>query len=138
MSDLATKIAAQCEETKRVNTEHDLAVLLAPKEWIEFKSQFTEECDKLSRHGSATFRCHEPDETRLQIQKIVRGTAYPAIEFTFHPSVPAISSIHHFDSRSRRVLEMKICGSHLLFSSGNAGVILSYFIQECMIPLVGW
>jgi len=139
MNEVESKITAQQADTTRLNAEHAKAVLLATPKWEEFKAGFRQQCESITRTSGTTFSCADPSETLFQIYKVVRGTLHRAIDFRFHPEVPAISFTHHFHPRAKTgVLDMAMCGPNLLFSNGPAGVVLIEFITECMIPLVGW
>lgn len=140
ISDLAAKAAAQHQETVRLNTEHAQAVVLAPAKWEDFKSEFNAECDSITRAGAASFQCKSTDALTFQVEKLVRGTLHRAIDFTFHPSVPAISFTRHFEKQYLKMgsLQLTMCGPHLVYTSGGIGVRLSDFVQQCMMPLLGW
>lgn len=138
MSDLTNKVTAQEEETKRLNVEHSTAVLLAPAKWTELKCRFQEECLGISK-GSLSFECHEPNADTFRVCRIVRGTSVTAIEFIFHPSIPAISFVRQLAAQRQDrhgVLNFTLVGQTLIFSSGNSGVVLDEFVTALMMPLV--
>src|SRR5579862_7690340 len=83
--------AAQMEDTKRVNADRDIARALAPQKWNELRSEFTKECEKVSRMSHRlVFDCEDASDGMFRVRRIVNGVSLPMVSFRFEPSVPAI------------------------------------------------
>jgi hypothetical protein len=127
---------ARNEENKRLNSEREILLALAPDLWDELKEAFKAECAKLSRATQRLqFECDEPDAQTFHINRMVGDVAIRAMEFTFDPRVPRVVFEIHWGKKTKGSIGFLVVGSHVLFANGTSGVVLSDFVLDSMLRI---
>jgi hypothetical protein len=130
--------AARYEEDKRLNSEREILLALAPDRWTELKEAFRAECERLTaRSHRLQFECEEPDAQTFRINRMVGNFAVPAVDFTFDLRVPRIVYEVHWGRKSSGSIGFLVTGSNVLFANGTSGVILRDFLANLMIRIRG-
>jgi hypothetical protein len=139
-SSIAGKIIAiedaRHEENKRLNSEREILLALAPGKWQELKKMLATECANISaRSGRLQFDCDEPDAQTFHVSRMVGNIDVRVLEFQFDSRIPLVVWRLHWIKELDGSLGFAVAGSNVLFTKSSSGVILGEFLTGLMMRI---
>ena len=120
-----------------LNADRDKLRVLAVDKWVELKSSFIREIDKLTaRSHRLQFECDDSDDNALHVDRFYGEHPARVLDLQFRPEVPGVLiEIQMLGKFTRDTLTFGLAGSGVSISSQGHGVILPQLMQVILLKI---